>query len=534
MSIIDKIKLNGTTYDVGKIPDTTLTQSGQAADAKVVGDKISELKEDLNNLVVDRYGVYVSKNIINGESSLTVGYLAKNGTTYSSSSYAYTDYLPVSGGDVLRTYYTQQGVFDEHSLRYVCCYDESKNVLSDKGTNDSILAFTIPSGVAFVRATVYADSSKSEHVISLNQEVDSYSTYEAPVKSIEDDFLSPESQTVVDDLKNNILLSTHIKNNYHCSFPRQKLKMTKGIPESFYYFSAVFPPKTTYAKLAAGAQYCKCYNNKAYFKNDTLLSSSNGFNWMMYDAFFSLVDYYTGNAGYGGARSIIDENLMDCSLLAIGDSTVDHDTMTATLLSHFTEQGNTITLLGTLGDGTSGNKNEGRAGWKASDYLTDKQYKGVTNPFYNPSTQTFDFSYYMTNQGYLSVDFVVLQLGINDLSGGTDAGTLWATMKVLIDSVLDYNSSIKIIMNLPTTPNSDQSQTGSYLMNYLLSVCKYNEYALAHILSDYSSSNVRASYCHLILDPDTEIRDNVHPTAEGYAKMALEVINQINCWQNGV
>ena len=38
MNVIDKIKLNGTTYDVGKIPDTTLTQSGQAADAKAVGD----------------------------------------------------------------------------------------------------------------------------------------------------------------------------------------------------------------------------------------------------------------------------------------------------------------------------------------------------------------------------------------------------------------------------------------------------------------------------------------------------------------
>ena len=27
--------------------------------------------------------------------------------------------------------------------------------------------------------------------------------------------------------------------------------------------------------------------------------------------------------------------------------------------------------------------------------------------------------------------------------------------------------------------------------------------------------------------------DNVHPTEAGYQKMALEVANQINCWQNG-
>jgi lysophospholipase L1-like esterase len=31
----------------------------------------------------------------------------------------------------------------------------------------------------------------------------------------------------------------------------------------------------------------------------------------------------------------------------------------------------------------------------------------------------------------------------------------------------------------------------------------------------------------------TILSDNVHPTSAGYAKMALEVVNQINCWQNG-
>lgn len=67
MSIIDKIKLNGTTYDVGKIPDTTLTQSGQAADAKAVGDKIGDLKADSsqitgNSVVKFTIGKYIATN----------------------------------------------------------------------------------------------------------------------------------------------------------------------------------------------------------------------------------------------------------------------------------------------------------------------------------------------------------------------------------------------------------------------------------------------------------------------------------------
>ena len=42
MSVIDKIKLDGTTYDVGKTPDTTLAVSGSPADAAKVGTELSK------------------------------------------------------------------------------------------------------------------------------------------------------------------------------------------------------------------------------------------------------------------------------------------------------------------------------------------------------------------------------------------------------------------------------------------------------------------------------------------------------------
>lgn len=515
------------TQPTTPVVDTSLSVSGAAADAAVTGG----VKSNVDNLLVNRYGAYVSQNMLTSESSLTSGYMQKNGNTASSSLYSYTDYLPVEEGDVLRAYYTQQGVFAAHGFRFVCCFDSNKSVLSAKGSDTQTATFTVPSGVSYVRVTLDDNSSKSNHVVSRNISVASYHTYDAPKRAIKDDFLSPESQDIIDALIVNALLSTHLRNNYHCSLPRQALKMTIGLPESFYYWSAMFPPLTTYGYASAGANYCTKHNNKVAFDNNAALTSANGYTWYMYDALFALIDAYTGNAGYGGARSIIAENLSDCSLLAIGDSTVDHDTMTAALLDHFTAQGHTLTLLGTLGSGS--NKNEGRAGWKVSDYLTNKQYQSVVNPFYNPVTQTFDFAYYMTNQGYASVDFVVLQMGINDISNGADAPTIWTNLKIIIDSILAYNSSIKILLNLPTTPNSDQSETSTFVMGYLKAVCEYDEYVLAHVLSEYTATNVRTSYCHLILDPDTEIRDNVHPTATGYEKMALEVVNQINHWLNG-
>lgn len=42
MSVIDKIKLDGTTYDVGKTPDTTLGISGAPADAAKVGTELNK------------------------------------------------------------------------------------------------------------------------------------------------------------------------------------------------------------------------------------------------------------------------------------------------------------------------------------------------------------------------------------------------------------------------------------------------------------------------------------------------------------
>ena len=89
MSIIDKIKLNGTTYDVGKIPDTTLTQSGQAADAKAAGDEISDLKSQIDASVAPPTLTW------------TVGKYIHDGAVDNSTHYAITDLIPMQTGDLI-------------------------------------------------------------------------------------------------------------------------------------------------------------------------------------------------------------------------------------------------------------------------------------------------------------------------------------------------------------------------------------------------------------------------------------------------
>ncbi len=101
----------------------------------------------------------------------------------------------------------------------------------------------------------------------------------------------------------------------------------------------------------------------------------------------------------------------------------------------------------------------------------------------------------------------------------------------MCDSILAYDSGIKIIIDLPTPPNSDWSEHSNTPFLYQNCVVRYNDYALSQIAL-LNDANIRASYCHLVLDPDTDINDNVHPTNDGYAKMVTEIVNQINCWQN--
>ena len=102
----------------------------------------------------------------------------------------------------------------------------------------------------------------------------------------------------------------------------------------------------------------------------------------------------------------------------------------------------------------------------------------------------------------------------------------------MIDSIHTFNENVKVILNLPTTPNADESKHTVFEPRYRNRIIRYCEYAISKVKELYTTSKVRVSYCHLILDPNTDIRDDVHPTTDGYEKMALEVINQINNWQN--
>ena len=103
---------------------------------------------------------------------------------------------------------------------------------------------------------------------------------------------------------------------------------------------------------------------------------------------------------------------------------------------------------------TTGVKNEGRGSWTAGNYVNDSSYAGSTNFFWNPNSNAFDFSYYMSTYGFNKPDIVFINLGTNDASATDfDPATTIGYYNAIIQSILDYDSNIKIGLWLCPPPN---------------------------------------------------------------------------------
>jgi len=108
----------------------------------------------------------------------------------------------------------------------------------------------------------------------------------------------------------------------------------------------------------------------------------------------------------------------DLSLTGIilGDSRISD----GTIVTKLTTDMKNLTLLGTRKTANYGIPHEGRGAWSTANFLkaesvTLKGASPVPNAFYNPSTQIFDFSYYMAeNYPGVVLDFIVINLGAND------------------------------------------------------------------------------------------------------------------------
>jgi len=236
-------------------------------------------------------------------------------------------------------------------------------------------------------------------------------------------------------------------------------------------------------------------------------------------------------------------------VLFIGDSTTNAAVYTGELLTLFgASDPMDITLLGSRGTGS--NLHEGRGGWTVNMYNTVAESGGITNPFYNTATSKFDFSYYMTQRGYASVDYVGIHLGINDVFNFSDDATLLAsisTILITLDSMVanikSFNSSIKvgIMVTIPASKYQDSfaksyqngQTTWRYKQNWFLWI---NE--LMSMFKSRTGENIFIVPLYTNLDTVNNMAtetipvnsrsaktvarqsNGVHPANEGYYQMA--------------
>jgi lysophospholipase L1-like esterase len=117
-----------------------------------------------------------------------------------------------------------------------------------------------------------------------------------------------------------------------------------------------------------------------------------------------------------------------------------------------------ITLIGT--QGVTPNLHEGYGGWTINKFFTD-----ASSPFVKSGA--FNFSQYMTDNSFTSVDVVGIMLGTNDVSVPfTDddvlaaALTAFAQLEGMITNIKSFNENVKIGIMITTPPSKDQDAFG--------------------------------------------------------------------------
>lgn len=301
-----------------------------------------------------------------------------------------------------------------------------------------------------------------------------------------------------------------------------------------YYFSM---PKTIYVKLNTEMKFY--YNNITtanyllkwgQYTNSTTIRDNDDYisvlptakatkniTYQVYDRFLNSIE--------SGTTSFVinDTKPSSQTMLIIGDSFVSFNYIGPDLRDLFTNDGNTLTLIGTQGSGL--NKHEGYAGWKYTDFTTNS--KASSNPFWDGSK--FNFTYYMNQNGYSNLDSVYIQLGTNDASAGSANQNMTDVInaaQTMINSILEYNSNIKIYLGLTVMPTLKTSKFAEKYngigLNWIMraNMQKLNK-ALIDTFSNNSSIKIVAN--NLILDSTTDISDNVHPTRTGFTKIANQV-----------
>ncbi|ANT43970.1 baseplate/receptor binding protein [Lactococcus phage 98202] len=230
---------------------------------------------------------------------------------------------------------------------------------------------------------------------------------------------------------------------------------------------------------------------------------------------------------------------MSKKVMFLGDSITDRNFFEPEVNNLFTGDSMSIQLVGSRGSGS--NLHEGRAGWGTSDFVYSQSFNGIDNAFFNPSSSTFDFSYYVAQKGIIP-DVIIIMLGTND-TWRTHAGTTSSdNIQFMVNSIKSYNPNIKIgiALNIPPALSYDASGEQNTFINPLVNRKKLLQIPEG-IFNTFSNKETNGIYIvPVTTNIDTEnnfqtttenlnsrnttqmqrVIDPIHPALPGYQQIA--------------
>lgn len=452
---IKEAMTGGSVAVVGK--NTVLTEN--IADKQVTPKKTSFLAK--------------SKNLFN-KNNENIQYnkiLTTTGGLYASNDYYTSDYIEVDAGKKIVSSY--DGV--AHNCQMIVAYDSNKTKLEASKT--WISEFTTPSNTKYIRFA--ADTGHLEKFQIEYDNITPFKNYEiySLLNNIELEDNSVATNNLVDksitmqkldDEVNSLLTSANVIINLQDAYIAtpgiefniywRNVILTDAINE--YFIACEMTPRST-------AFYP--YNERLAFKP---LESDIGEKTISIKIYKNNFNNFKQNpvAEKTIKIKVVENKTLTTSKNAIfiGDSLTDYNVFQKEVKNMF---GDNFNLLGTRG--TAPYNHEGRSGWTAQDYFKESR-DGVENAFYNPTTNTFDFSYYMnTNYPSSTIDVVNIFLGTNN---GYSSGIINQLMQ-MVNSIHNYNPNIVVTImtaHLPAYTNDGYATVSHSSGKFILETFSIN------------------------------------------------------------
>lgn len=358
-----------------------------------------------------------------------------NGSFVENSSYTRTGYIPVIGGE---KYCIINSEDYNAGIRYVF-YKSDKSYISGDSVNLSDIGNIVTAPISAAYIVISGNTNRFPFMVAKSATKINYVAYFQT---------HMRSQYIIEDISDLIV-----------NLP-SKVYAVVGIETNIYYENLVedWENYRFNVSCSKGNDMKRGYTitpQETDVGTYTLTIVIYNKDWTSSKTVSTTLVIASANAGSGATES----------LLVLGDSTTANGTTIVKLHANFDEDVMGITTVGTLG--TAPNNMEGRGGWTFEFYNTLAERNSVTNPFFNPTSQTFDANYYFENTGVTKPDWFFINLGINDMFNYVSDSSLNAQIDRCVDwcddmitSIKSASASTKIGICITIPPNDSQDAFG--------------------------------------------------------------------------